>query len=71
MTLKQMITKHFGGCRKKAARSCGEGISSENLMMCISRGYKVKELKEGGFVMITKKTKIFNDLPPMLREQAF
>jgi len=71
MTLKQMIAERYQGNRQRAANSCGDGISMENLGMCISRGYTVKELKDGGFVMITKKTKIFAGLPPMLREHAF
>ena len=58
MTLKQMVDYHFGGCRNAAAKA-GD-ISLDNLNMCISRGYYVAELKRGGFVMLTKKTKTFN-----------
>ena len=53
-----MVDYHFGGCRNAAAKA-GD-ISLDNLNMCISRGYYVAELKRGGFVMLTKKTKTFN-----------
>lgn len=61
MTLKEMIKAAFSGNRKKAAQACGTGISVENLNQCVSRGYSVQELKDGGFVMITEKTKIFKE----------
>jgi hypothetical protein len=57
ITIREMIKRVYGGKRELAATQCG--ISGDNLNMCIHRGYDVAELKNGDWVMLTDKTKIF------------
>jgi hypothetical protein len=57
ITIREMIKLAYGDSRELAATQCG--ISGDNLNMCIHRGYDVAELKNGDWVMLTDKTKIF------------
>jgi hypothetical protein len=56
-TIREMIKQVYGGNRELAATQCGMKVN--NVTQLISRGYDVAELKNGDWVMLTDKTKIF------------
>ena len=57
MSIREMIKIKFDGVTKNAADSAR--ISQEQLRNNIANGHSVLELKNGDYILVTSKTKIF------------
>jgi hypothetical protein len=60
ITIREMIKQVYSGSRELAAKQCGMKVN--NVTQLIHRGYDVAELKNGDWVMLTDKTKIFKGI---------